>query len=122
MLPLSPDSLASRATIGLIDPLGLAFLLVGCLLLPLSSPDDCARLLGVSHRSWYQIVVWYPGDCCVGVLELGTSSVFVGEYFGIHTENIVHVSSSTSRLFCIAVRYHQVSDIRCSILLILAGS
>ena len=35
MLPLSPDSLALRAAIGLIDPLGLAFL-GGCLPLPLS--------------------------------------------------------------------------------------
>ena len=35
MLPLSPDSLALRAAIGLIDPFFLA-LLVGCLSLPLS--------------------------------------------------------------------------------------
>ena len=35
---------------------------------PLSSMDDCTRLLGVSHRFWYQIVGYYPGDCCDGVL------------------------------------------------------
>ena len=29
-------------------------------LAPLSSRGDCTRLLGVSHRSWYQIVA-YPG-------------------------------------------------------------
>ena len=78
---------------------------------PLSSTDDCTRLLGVSHRSWYQIVVNYHGDCCVGVLELGTSSVFAR----IQTENTAHVvsssSTSTLRLFCIAHRY-QVSGIR----------
>ena len=46
-------------------------------LAPLSSPDDYTRLLGVSRRSWYRIVA-YPGDCFVGVLLLGTSSVFAG--------------------------------------------
>ena len=42
MLPLSPDSLALRAAIGLIDHLGLA-LLVGCLPLPLSLRRTTAR-------------------------------------------------------------------------------
>ena len=42
MLPLSPDSLALRAAIGLIDPLGLA-LLGGCLPLPLSLRGATAR-------------------------------------------------------------------------------
>ena len=37
-------------------------------LAPLSSSDDYTRLLGVSRRSWYQIVAYYPGDGFVGVL------------------------------------------------------
>ena len=36
-------------------------------LAPLCSPDNYARLLEVSRRSWYQDVA-YPGDCLVGVL------------------------------------------------------
>ena len=82
---------------------------------PLFSTDDCTRLLGVSHRFSYQIVVCYPGDCCVvGVLELGTSAVSAGEYcVGIQNENTTHVvssSASTLRLFCLSDR-HQLSGI-----------
>ena len=38
-------------------------------LAPVSSPDDYTRLLGVSRRSWYQIVA-YPGDFALLVFLL----------------------------------------------------
>ena len=68
MPPLSPDSLALRAAIGLIDPLGLDLFRWLPSLAPLSSRDDYTRLVGVSRRSWNQIVA-YPGDS-LGVYNL----------------------------------------------------
>ena len=63
MLPLSTDCLAlGAAAIGLFEHHGLSYL-SGCLPLPLSlrRTDGYTRLLGVSRRSWYQIVE-YPSD------------------------------------------------------------
>ena len=57
---------------------------------------------------------------CATVDTSACATYFQPEYFRIPTENTTHVSS-TLRLFCIANR-HQVSGIRCSILVILAVS
>ena len=62
MLPLSPDSLALRAAIGLLDPLGLA-LLGGCLPLPLSLRGSTTRAFSgyravLGTRSLYIPVIW----------------------------------------------------------------
>ena len=66
MLPLSPDSLASRAAIGLFDSLGVA-LPGGFLPLPLSFRGSTTRAFsGLSRLSWYQIVAYYPGDLVPG--------------------------------------------------------
>ena len=62
------DSLASRATIGLIDHLGLCLTRWLPAFAPLPLLDHCSRLLRESHRSWYHIVVYFPGDCRDGVL------------------------------------------------------
>ena len=48
MLPLSPESLALRAAIGLIDPLGFA-ILGGCLRLPLSLRGTTTRAFSGDH-------------------------------------------------------------------------
>ena len=75
MLPLSPDSLALRAAIGLIDPLGLA-LLGSCFPLPLSLRGTTTRafsgyLAVLGTRSLHIPVI-------SGVLFFGTSSFFAG--------------------------------------------
>ena len=78
MLPLSPDSLALRAAIGLIDPRGLA-LLGGCLPLPLTLRGTTTRAF-----SGYRVVLG-ARSLRIPVIYFvfynsarGTSSVFAG--------------------------------------------
>ena len=58
MLPVSPYSLALRVIIGLIDPLSLAFLFVGCLPLPFSLRRMTARTF-----SGYRTVLGTTDPC-----------------------------------------------------------
>ena len=64
-IPLAPDPLALRATIGLINPLGLA-LLVGCLPLPLSLRRTTTRAF-----SGYRAVL------CTGPLRIPVIDLLV---------------------------------------------